>query len=184
MITVDQLDKFVLRKYAEKYVDSINETLEKFNINTPPRIRHFLAQILHESGNLVYSEEIASGSAYEGRKDLGNIVKGDGVKYKGRGLVQVTGRANYAAISKDLGVDFIKEPGLLATSKYAALSAGWFWDKKNLSFYADFADDAKLTHNKVKELSPIQVITYKINGGQNGIEDRIKNYYLAKTFIK
>ena len=93
----------------------------------------FIAQIGHESGQLKYSEEIASGKAYEGRKDLGNTQQGDGVKFKGRGLIQITGRFNYIQLSKDLGEDFIKNPELLSTPKYAVQSACWFWNKNKLN---------------------------------------------------
>ena len=79
------------------FVDSFNKYSDTFGITTPLRAVHYLAQVFHESFKLYYTEEIASGANYEGRKDLGNIYKGDGVRFKGRGFLQITGRANYKA---------------------------------------------------------------------------------------
>ncbi len=117
----------------QKYIEWLNYYLPIYNIDTPNKVSAFIAQVGHESGQLRYSEEIASGNAYEGRKDLGNTQIGDGKRYKGRGLIQITGRYNYTAISKDLGEDFIKYPELLSTPKFAVASACWFWDKKKLN---------------------------------------------------
>ena len=117
----------------QKYLEWFNYYMPLYEINTDERIAAFIAQIGHESGQLRYSEEIASGKAYEGRKDLGNTQVGDGVKFKGRGLIQITGRSNYEKISKDLGEDFISNPELLATPKYAVQSACWYWNYKKLN---------------------------------------------------
>ena len=116
-----------------KYIEWLNYCMPIYKIDTEKRVAAFIAQIGHESGYLRYSEEIASGKAYEGRRDLGNIYAGDGIKYKGRGLIQITGRYNYAQLSKDLGEDFIKNPELLSTPKYAVQSACWFWKKNKLN---------------------------------------------------
>lgn len=151
---------------ASKWVDAINHAMDKYSINTPLREAHFLAQIGHESGRLIYVKELASGKAYEGRKDLGNTVAGDGVTYKGRGLIQITGRNNYQAISNDLGIDFIKHPEFLETAENAALSAGWFWNRHNLNAKAD--------------LDLLTQITKTINGGTNGLADRLLLLGLAK----
>jgi putative chitinase len=172
-VTKDQLISIIginKIKLIERLINPINDCLNKFEINTQLRVCHFLAQVLHESGCFLYFEEIASGIAYEGRKDLGNIQKGDGVKFKGRGLIQITGKSNYTAISKDLGVDFINNPKLLSNDKYGVLSAGWYWNKKNLNLYADKDD--------------IKNITRIINGGYNGLEDRVKWYNKCKLIIK
>ena len=134
------------------------EGMTRYAINTKLRQNHFIAQLAHESGEFRYMQELASGSAYEGRKDLGNTETGDGVRFKGRGLIQLTGRANYAAIGKALGIDFVSNPELLETPKYATLSACWFWNSRNLNIWAD-ADD-------------ILRITKKINGGVNGLTQR------------
>ena len=116
-----------------KYIEWLNYCMPIYKIDTEKRVAAFIAQIGHESGYLRYSEEIASGKAYEGRRDLGNIYAGDGIKYKGRGLIQITGRYNYAQLSKDLGEDFIKNPELLSTPKYAVQSACWYWNYKKLN---------------------------------------------------
>lgn len=119
-----------------KLLSFITDACDKYDINTPVRQLCFLSQIGHESMGLFFTEELASGSSYEGRKDLGNNQSGDGKRFKGRGLIQITGRENYKKLSKELGVDLEKNPELLGgkninTSsqeqlKYAALSAGWF----------------------------------------------------------
>lgn len=145
-------------KSKVRLVSYLNNCMIKYNINTPIRQQHFLAQVMHESMCFVYFEEIASGKEYEGRKDLGNTLLGDGVKYKGRGVIQITGKANYAEISKDLGVDFINHPELLENDEYGILSAGWFWNKRNLNNFADKDD--------------IISITKRINGSLNGLNDR------------
>ena len=146
----------------KKFIAPLNLTLEKYAINTPKRISAFLAQLAHESGSLRYVEEIASGGTYEGRKDLGNTQPGDGVRFKGRGLIQITGRSNYAALSSALNFDFLKEPEKLELPGAASLSAGWFWNLKKLNELADVDDFRK--------------ITKKINGGYNGWDDRVKHW--------
>ena len=117
----------------QKYIEWLNYFMPKYGIDTDKEVAAFIAQIGHESGQLRYVEELASGKAYEGRKDLGNTQAGDGIKFKGRGLIQITGRANYTQLSKDLGEDFIKNPELLSTPKYAVQSACWFWNKNKLN---------------------------------------------------
>ena len=117
----------------QKYIEWLNYFMPKCGIDSDKEVAAFIAQIGHESGQLRYVEELASGKAYEGRKDLGNTQVGDGVRFKGRGLIQITGRANYTQLSKDLGEDFIKHPELLSTPKYAVQSACWFWNKNKLN---------------------------------------------------
>jgi putative chitinase len=130
----------------------------EFGIDTVERETMFLAQVAHESGAFNYVREIASGQAYEGRKDLGNTEPGDGVRYKGRGLIQVTGKANYKSCGDALGIDLIAQPELLETPEYAARSAGWFWDSRKLNAIADKGD--------------FLLLTKRINGGTNGYADR------------
>ena len=117
----------------QKYIEWLNYFMPKYGIDSDKEVAAFIAQIGHESGQLRYVEELASGRAYEGRKDLGNTQAGDGIRFKGRGLIQITGRFNYTQLSKDLGEDFIKHPELLSTPKYAVQSACWFWNKNKLN---------------------------------------------------
>lgn len=138
--------------------------MKQYGIDTPVRQAAFLSQLAHESGRFYYVEEIASGKAYEGRKDLGNTQPGDGVRFKGRGLIQLTGRSNYRQLSQQLGVDFENNPELLKTPQYAVQSACWFWDSRNLNELADVRD--------------IRAITKRINGGYNGFADREALYKL------
>lgn len=131
----------------DKFLSPLNQAMEDHNINTPIRIAHFLAQIAWESGSLKYVEEIASGAAYEGRKDLGNTEPGDGVRFKGRGLIQITGRANYRKYGDSLGLDFTHDGKwrLLAEPFYAADSAAWFWETHGLNELADKDEFTKIT---------------------------------------
>lgn len=156
---------------AQRWLPHIVNACDRFGINTPARLAAFLAQIGHESGRLRYSREIwgptAAQSRYEGRKDLGNVRAGDGKRYMGRGLIQTTGRANYAATTLGLraiasGVpDFEAAPELLELPEWAALSAAWYWDSRGLNDLADQETDAAFL-----------AITKKINGGTNGLADR------------
>lgn len=136
-----------------------------YDITTTQRIRMFIAQIGHESAQLLYTRELASGKAYEGRKDLGNINDGDGVKFKGRGLIQITGRANYEKLSASFDVDFISNPQLLEEPEWATRSACWWWKAHGLNEIADTGDIIKATK--------------RINGGLMGIEDRKRLYALC-----
>lgn len=173
-LTIQQLGKImpnaISSERAARYLGPLNDVMAKYNITTPLRMAHFLAQIAHESGELRYAEEIASGSAYEGRKDLGNTQRGDGQRYKGRGLIQLTGRANYAAFAKDTGCDCINHPEILAQLPWSVETAGWFWHRNKLNDVAD--TDAFIT------------VTRRINGGTNGKESRQKYLMRAKQVLK
>lgn len=160
---------------AQKWADALTAAMAGGQINTRLRIAAFLAQIGHESGSLVYSKELGGPSyfaKYDGRKDLGNTQPGDGAKYCGRGLIQVTGRANYLKASQALFGDdrLLRKPDLLEEPIWAAKSAVWYWTTRNLNSLADadrFTD-----------------ITKKINGGLNGSEDRKARYQLALSVLK
>lgn len=157
------------QKNRDKYIAFLQYYMNEYEIDTPIRQQMFLAQIGHESGQLLYNKELACGKAYEGRKDLGNIYPGDGVTYKGRGFIQITGRTNYERISKAFNVDFIKNPDLLAQPEWCVRSACWWWKEHGLNQIADSGDFKKATK--------------RINGGYNGLEDRMRLFELCKKYI-
>jgi putative chitinase len=145
--------------------DPFSATLDQYEINTPLRIAHFLSQIAEESDGFCTTEEYASGQAYEGRKDLGNTMPGDGVRFKGRGLIQLTGRANYAAVGTELKMDLVGQPQSVCDPYTYLLVSCVFWQKNNINIYADKDD--------------VVSVTQVVNGGQNGIDAR--KAYLAKA---
>lgn len=158
------------KQRADMFIDSLNSAMKEFNISENGlREAAFLAQVAHESGELRYVEELASGSAYEGRDDLGNVYAGDGIKYKGRGLIQLTGRHNYLECGEALGLDLIACPELLEEPVNACRSAAWFWETHGCNELADH-------HNFLK-------ITRVINGGTNGWRDRWKYYQRALQIL-
>ena len=181
-MTLDQLDKLGL---DHKWLDPLNETFAKYDISTPKRQACFIGQCMHESGgfkilqeNLNYSAtalmrtwpsrfpdletadkyahnpQMIASKVYAGR--MGNITPEEAGKYIGRGLIQLTGKENYANCGVGIGVDLLGHPDWLATPKYAALSAGWFWNKKGLNALVD----------------DIETMTKRINGGTIGLDDR------------
>lgn len=147
----------------------LNECAKGYDINTPLRMAHFLAQVCHESGEFRYVKELASGMAYERRKDLGNVYAGDGPLYKGRGYMQLTGRNNYTRYEKDSGNAVVKNPKLLETPKLAMDSACWFWKTRGLN---ELADKDNLT-----------LVTKRVNGGLNGFKEREKYLLRAKKAL-
>lgn len=151
----------------------LTAAMEEFGIDTPARQAAFLAQVGHESGGLHWLVELwgptDAQSRYESRYDLGNIAPGDGFKYRGRGLIQLTGRANYKAASEALGADLIAEPEKLGEPELASRSAAWFWKSHDLNALADAGDFERLTK--------------KINGGLNGYADRLSLWESAKEAV-
>jgi putative chitinase len=143
----------------------LNSILAQYAIDTDIRTAHFLAQICHESAGFRAAEEFASGSAYEGRKDLGNTQPGDGRRYKGRGLIQLTGRANYAEYGETLGLDLLNNPEIACQPITSLRIACEYWKRRGLNKFADQDD--------------IETITRRINGGLNGLNDR--KAYLTKA---
>jgi predicted chitinase len=146
--------------------------LSRFEINTPQRIRHFISQIAHESGGLRYLEEIAAGDDYEGRADLGNTQSGDGRRYKGGGCLQVTGRFNYQALSDFCGDNRVMEGHTYVAAHLPFTSAGFWWHQNKMNALCD--------HPNVT----VEDVTRRVNGGTNGLSDRIHYYQKACQFIK
>lgn len=160
MITQDQLEKIYLvgKSRIPLFLDAINAAMDEFQINTPIRTQMFIAQIGHESGELRYVRELATGDAYEGRFSLGNTQAGDGKRFKGRGLIQLTGRVNYQKLQDAFQIPCIDHPELIETPINASRSAAWFWKTHGCNELADAGD--------------FLAVTKRINGGTNGLASR------------
>ena len=172
----------------DKWEIPLNQVFVKYDLDTPKRQAAFIGQCAVESANFTRLQENLNYSAqrltqvwpsrfpnismaepyannpekladfvYAGR--MGNLQDGDGWKFHGRGLIQLTGRENYANCGSGIGVDLIDNPDLLLTPKYAVLSAGWFWNKKGLNALADAQEYGAMTR--------------RINGGLTGLDERI-----------
>jgi putative chitinase len=202
MLNSDQLKKMHI---GAEWVDALNETFERFQIDTPMRQASFIGQTSHECANFRVLEENLNyraatllklfprtprrawgftpeeAAAYERQpKKIANRIygnrmnnrdeaSGDGFRFRGRGCIQLTGSANYHHAGKALGVDFIMEPDLVATPKYAAMTAGWFWNTHKINQYADVQDWVTMTK--------------RINGGTIGLDDRIKHIMQALQIL-
>jgi len=171
MLTEEQLKKIVPNSFQRDRIIFLNEfnSLSEEHGIIGKIIPPFIGEVAHESGNFHYLKEIASGIAYEGRKDLGNVFKGDGVKFKGRGYIQITGRANYTDFKIWLGgqPDIVLHPEYVEKPHLAMLATLWFWNSHNLNAYAG---------NMVS-------LTRRINGGLNGLKERIAIYERAKEVL-
>ncbi|VVM54575.1 hypothetical protein PS684_00100 [Pseudomonas fluorescens] len=174
-ITQQQLLQILPNARAEVgvFVSALNTAMQQYQIVGLKRAAAFIAQIGHESGQLRYIREIwgptAAQRRYEGREDLGNTVPGDGRKYCGRGLIQITGRANYGRCGEALGLDLIAHPELLELPQHAAMSAAWFWKQNGLNDLAD--------------RDQFNTITRRINGGLNGLADRLELWDKAREVL-
>lgn len=158
---------------ADTYAIPLSEGFQEFQITTPIRQAAFLAQVGHESASFRYSREIwgptPAQAAYEGRSDLGNTHFGDGKRYQGRGLIQITGRDNYERAGEALGLDLINHPEILEEPGMAAISACWWWSAHKCNEIADTGD--------------FQHLTRRINGGLNGYADRLARWEVAKKVL-
>jgi putative chitinase len=183
-----------------KWLEPLNDTFEKYQINTPTRQAAFIGQCSHESNNFKVLQENLNYSAkglmatwpsrfptleeatkyernpekiankvYGGRADLGNTEDGDGWRFCGKGVIQLTGRSNVTTCGDALGQPFAEHPELLLEPKWACMSAGWFWNKKGLNALADNEDWTTLTK--------------RINGGTIGLQDRIEKIHKAMDIL-
>lgn len=159
------------RETILRFVVPVDATCAEFEINTPTRLAAFLAQIAHESAGFRYTREIASGEAYEGRIDLGNTEPGDGVRFAGRGLIQLTGRSNYREASLALCGDgrLVLAPQLVERPDLAARISGWYWKSRGL--------------NELADVGHFVAITRRINGGLNGIQDRTARWTRVRSAL-
>lgn len=165
MLVDDVIVRRIDPRAKRGFADALRPAMLDGDITTVPRVAAFLAQILHETGGFQFMRELASGEAYEGRKDLGNTQPGDGPRYKGRGFIQLTGRANYRAAGAALGLPLEAQPELAERADVAARTAVWFWTNKRLNAKADAGDFVGITR--------------AINGGTNGLADRTRLYEAA-----
>ncbi|EAY04077.1 hypothetical protein TVAG_203810 [Trichomonas vaginalis G3] len=148
----------------------LNSCLARFEINNPARIRHFISQCSHESGNGRWTREIANGWAYEGRRDLGNTQPGDGPRFKGAGYLQLTGRANYQNFA-----NYIQDQGVMQGVDYVAdrypwTCSGYWWMRNGMNGLCDSG-------------ASVEQVTRRVNGGYNDLEDRRAKYNLACTIF-
>lgn len=195
MLMNKQLDALGI---GQEWLEPLDKTFKKYEINTLQRQACFIGQCMHESGgfkhltenlnysakglvatwpsrfpNEEYAEEYArkpekiAAKVYVGR--MGNETPEDAAKYIGRGLFQLTGKENYANCGLGIGVDLLGHPDWLATPEYAALSAGWYWNKKGLNAYADSGD--------------IETMTKRINGGTIGLADRKAKIDMVSKYL-
>jgi predicted chitinase len=155
---------------ARQYHPPMEAAMREFSITSEMRSAMWLAQVGHESVSLRYMEEIASGAAYEGRRDLGNTQPGDGVRYKGRGPIQLTGRTNYRNAGAALHLPLEANPQMAADPRVAFRVSAWWWAAHGLNGFADAGD--------------VLGATRRINGGTNGLDDRRSRYNLARSLGK
>lgn len=165
------ISPYIKAKDAEKVAQIINERASKYGITTKFRLCAFIATIIHESGCFRYTKELASGRAYEFRTDLGNtpIDDGDGAKYKGRGFIQITGRANYEKVQDALKVPCVEQPELLESYPLCLVASMWWWHAHGC--------------NQLADRDNIELVTRRVNGGYNGLTERKKYYELAKLYV-
>lgn len=175
-VTSDHLSRITGRsksKFSDEFCEVLNAVMDDYGITTPLRVCHFLAQVCHESGGFRYSKELwgptEAQRRYEGRKDLGNVKDGDGYLFRGRGYIQLTGRDNYRRYSQFMDVNFEASPDMVAELPYAIDVAGWFWETRRINKAADAGD--------------IRAVTKLVNGGTNGLDDRIRYFNLCQSIL-
>ena len=192
-VTLAQLQAIMplARARASTFLPALNSTMTEFGITTPARQASFLAQLAHESGQLLHMRELWGPTPSQFRYerdfaaawppktrtdrnqlpfDLGNSQAGDGSRFRGRGPIQITGRANYAACGKALGLDLLTKPELLEQIVNACRSAGWFWQSRGLNALADAGDQV--------------AVSKRINGGTNGLAERLEYFKVAQQVLR
>ena len=152
-------------------LNDLNSCISRFGITTLARIRHFISQCSHESACGRYTKELASGNAYEYRKDLGNTQPGDGPKYKGGGYIQLTGRSNYQAFANYIGNQNVMQGVDYVAQNYPWTSAGFWWYRNGMNSLCDRG-------------ASVEQVTKKVNGGYNGLESRRSYYNKACNIFK
>jgi len=168
LITADQCKAIFGRDITASQLADLNSCLDRYDIDTPARIRHFMAQIAHESGGLRWLEELADGRAYEGRRDLGNTQPGDGPRFKGAGAIQLTGRYNYEKFSKSVGDMRVMEGCSYVAEHYPFTSAGFWWNNNHMNSLVDAGASCRKISERVNGRDPA-----------NGLADR--EAYFAKA---
>lgn len=185
-MTLEQLQEIMPHAgaNAERFLEPLAAAMDEFDITLPARQAAFLAQVAHESGELRFVLEGATGEAYEGNVHLGNVHAGDGPRFKGRGLIQITGRKNYQLCGAALGLDLLEHPELLEEPVNACRSAAWFWTEGaglNLSHRArEYGVKENCNLNELADVGDFEGITLAINGGLNGLPDRLAHLERAQ----
>ncbi len=186
LITVNELRLLMPQLSLVKagaYTPHLAAAMAEFDITSKRRRCAFLAQLAHESAQLRYMEEIDSGIAYEGRQDLGNLRRGDGMRFKGRGPIQLTGRANYRAFGHALGLDLLTQPELAAKPEHGFRIAGLFWQLHGCNELADLLTFGTSIEDQKRDRITFGRITRRINGGLNGIDDRLNYFRVARQVL-
>jgi putative chitinase len=181
VITLKQLQQICITKAGKarcgEYLPHLAIHAPAYSIDTPVRLAAFLGQVMHESAEFRYVRELGSNN-YLAKYDTGTLAKrlgntpaadGDGQRFRGRGLIQITGATNYRSCGDALGVDLCSHPELLESAEFAVQSACWFWWDKGLNLWADIND--------------FRTITRKINGGYNGYKDRDAYWRRARNAL-
>lgn len=163
LVTAQQLITFGWRNVNSDMVDDLNRIQVKYGILSDAEVAHFISQCGHESGCGYYMKELASGAAYEGRRDLGNTQPGDGPRFKGAGYIQLTGRTNYQAFANEIGDQRVMEGVDYVAMYYPWSSAGFWWHRAGMSDY-------------IANGATVEQVTRRVNGGYNGLADR-QNLY-------
>ena len=167
-VTLEQIHAIAgNQRFTDTDYQDLISALERFKIANLPEIAHFLAQICHESGGFRWREELASGAAYEGRRDLGNTQPGDGRRFKGGGWLQTTGRYNYERLAEFVGDPrIVREGTTYVAKKYPSTAAAFWWADNRMSEYLNVP-------------RTVEQVTKRVNGGYNGLADRKKYYARA-----